>query len=141
MKKTLRTLALVLSLVFILSAAVFADEADTSNDAYIIGSWNIYTVYLGENNVVMTHEVPLTIREDHTGAFDLTADYHYTFTWQYSETNNGSHIFRAEFDDNHDEHYSGIITYIYDYEGLNGQLCVMLGNDIAMFCVRTDGQQ
>lgn len=136
MKKTLRAFSLLLALLLLPGMSAFADAPGTDCDDAVIGSWSIYAIVIGVNSMIPETGMPLYVAENHTGFFELGTDSRYTFTWQYSETGAGAYIFTAVVTDPDGNTAEGLMTYIYDYEGMNGQLCFILGEDTGLFCVR-----
>ena len=137
MKKAVRTLSLLLALAFLLSTAVFADEAetDTSYDSLILGTWQASVLARSGEYYSIEKEMPLIFNEDHTGTFDYMGNVQ-PITWSYSGSNESSHYFTVDITVPEGDVYHQLFGYIYNYENMTGTACFMLGETLSIFYIR-----
>ena len=129
-KKTVRTAALVLALLLILSATAFADMSE--NDRYVIGAWRAFSYNDGEFHEY-TGICPLVFNDDLTGSLTI-GDTDYAFTWSFLTDNGGAYIYELTVTgDSAGTFYAGYMYGSDTYSLIAGELCLLIGDDLAVW--------
>ena len=128
MKKTVRTLALLLTLCFLMSLTAFADEAETNYDTYAVGTWNPSYMLLSGQRSPIPEDMPIVFNEDHTGTFNFF-DEVYSFTWYYKGKNETSYVYELILKAPSGQVFIQNFVYFHDYKTLTGSACFMVGDD------------